>query len=97
MGRVHGLRTPPPPLGFSNTTGILPKKMWFTGIHQSVTPVLSGAPPPKKNPGSAPAVYPEYSRIPWRRDSIFEAVNTTIFSLERDVIKCQIYLHHFLT
>ena len=23
--------------------------------HQSVTPSLSGAPPPKKNPGSAPA------------------------------------------
>ena len=57
MGKVHSLRTPPPPLGFFNTTGILPKKMWFTGVHQSVTPVLSGAPPPKKEILYPPLVY----------------------------------------
>ena len=27
--------------------------MWFIGVHQSVTPFLSGATPPKKTPGSA--------------------------------------------
>ena len=34
--------------------------MWLsniTGILQLVTPFLSGAPPPKKNPGSAPVMY----------------------------------------
>ena len=52
-GRVQGVRTPPPPWGeplfFVFTFKIcLP--------HQSVTPFLSGAPPPKKNPGSASEV-----------------------------------------
>ena len=44
----------PPPLDelrLSNTTGILKKKK-----KTSVTPFLSGAPPPKKNPGSAPGM-----------------------------------------
>ena len=45
------MRTLHPPrdnLQFSNTTGILPKKtMWFIELETS-------APPPKKNPGSAP-------------------------------------------
>ena len=35
-GRVQGVRTPPPDLRFSNTTGILQKKkkrtMWFIGV-----------------------------------------------------------------
>ena len=47
-GRVQGVCTPPwgEPLFFVFTFKIcLP--------HQSVTPFLSGAPPPKKNPGSA--------------------------------------------
>ena len=45
----------PPPrddLRFSNTTGILPKKtIWFIGaeVEQEMS-----APPPRKNPGSAP-------------------------------------------
>ena len=50
------MRTPPPPsprddLRFSNTTGILQKKktMWFIGVEQETS-----APPPKRNPGSAP-------------------------------------------
>ena len=54
-GRVQGVCTPPPrdDLRFSNTTGILQKKtMWFIGAE--VTQETS-APPPKKNPGSAPA------------------------------------------
>ena len=50
-GRVQGVRNPPPPSWddqwLSNTTGILKK-------NPSVTPFLCGAPPPKKNPGSAP-------------------------------------------
>ena len=51
------MRTPPPPrlddLRFSNTTGILPKKktMWFIGVEVEFE---TSAPPPKKNPGSAP-------------------------------------------
>ena len=28
--------------------------MWFIDVHQSVTPFLSGAPPLKRDPGSAP-------------------------------------------
>ena len=50
------MRTPPPPddLRFSNTTGILQKKktMWFIGVEVEQE---TSAPPPKKNPGSAPA------------------------------------------
>ena len=48
---------PPPPrddLRFSNTTGILQKKtMWFIGVEVEQE---TSAPPPKKNPGSAPEV-----------------------------------------
>ena len=54
-GRVQGLRTPPPwdDLWFSNTTGILQKKtIWFIGVEIEQE---TSAPPPKKNPGSAPA------------------------------------------
>ena len=50
------MRTPPPPqddLRFSNTTGILQKEtMWFIGVEVEQE---TSAPPPKKNPGSAPA------------------------------------------
>ena len=55
-GRVQGVRTPPrDDQRFSNTTGILPKKtMWFIGVEVEQE---TSAPPPKKNPGSAPAVY----------------------------------------
>ena len=49
----------PPPrddLSFFNTTGILQKKtMWFIGVEVEQE---TSAPPPKKNPGSAP----EYSK-----------------------------------
>ena len=58
------MRTPPPPprddLRFSNTTGILQKRsmwsgdgllMWFIGVEVEQE---TSAPPPKKNPGSAP-------------------------------------------
>ena len=49
-GRVQGVRTSPPP-GFSNTTGILQKNLWFIGVEvEQETSAL----PPKKNPGSAP-------------------------------------------
>ena len=42
-GRVQGVRTPPP--GFSNTTGILQKTMWFIGVEvEQETSAL----PPKK-------------------------------------------------
>ena len=52
------MRTPPHPrddLGLSNTTGILQKKkktLWFIGVEVEQE---TSAPPPKKNPGSAPA------------------------------------------
>ena len=56
----RGCAAPPPPpprddLRFSNTTGILQKKkrtMWFVGVEVEQE---TSAPPPKKNPGSAPA------------------------------------------
>ena len=55
-GRVQGVRTPPPRdyLRFSYTTGILPKKkiMCFIGVEVEQK---TSAPPPKKNPASAPA------------------------------------------
>ena len=48
---------PPSPrddLRFSNTTGILQKKnMWFIGVEVEQE---TSAPPPKKNPGSAPGL-----------------------------------------
>ena len=54
--------TPPPSDGlrFSNTTGILRKKktMWFIGVEVEQE---TGAPPPKKNPGSAPA-HPSFDK-----------------------------------
>ena len=56
-GRVQGgaHRLPPPGWDdrrFSNTTGILQKKtMWFIGVEVEQE---TSAPPPKKNPGSAP-------------------------------------------
>ena len=57
-GRVQGVRTPPSPrddLRFSNTTGILQKKtMWFIGVEVEQE---TSAPPPNKNPGSAPALF----------------------------------------
>ena len=56
------MRTPPPPrddLRFSNTTGILQKKtMWFIGVEVEQG---TSAPPPKKNPRSAPEI--KVSRI----------------------------------
>ena len=59
-GRVHGVRSPPPP--FEVTCGFLiqlvfckkTKPLWFIGVE--VEQELS-APPPKKNPGSTPAIY----------------------------------------
>ena len=42
-------------LRFSNTTGILQKKaMWFISVEVEKE---TSAPPPKKNPGSAPGLY----------------------------------------
>ena len=61
-GGCRGCAPPPPPppppgddLRFSNTTGILQKKktMWFIGVEVEQETI---APPPKKNPGSAPVV-----------------------------------------
>ena len=51
-------------LRFSNTTGILQKKktMWFIGVEVEQE---TSAPPPKKNPGSAPAY--QYQLINWYR------------------------------
>ena len=57
-GRAQGVRTPPPPsddMLFSKTTGILQKKktMWFIGVEVDQE---TSAPPPDKNPGSAPGM-----------------------------------------
>ena len=58
------MRTPPPrdDLRFSNTTGILQKKkktMWFIGVEVEQK---TSAPPPKKNPGSAPELPAPYKQ-----------------------------------
>ena len=54
-GGCRGCTPPPPPrdnLQFSNTTGILQKKtMWFIGVEVEQE---TSAPPPEKNPRSAP-------------------------------------------
>ena len=56
-GGCRGCAPLPPrdDLWFSNTTGILQKKtMWFIGVEVEQE---TSAPPPKKNPGSAPAIH----------------------------------------
>ena len=54
-GRVQGVRTPPPPemtCGFLIQLVFCKKKtMWFIGVEVEQE---TSAPPPKKNPGSAP-------------------------------------------
>ena len=59
---MQGVRTPPPPydLRFSNTTGILQKKMWFIGVEVEQE---TSAPPPKKNPRSALVVMREINFV----------------------------------
>ena len=47
-GRVQEVHPPPPEI----TCGFQIQLVCTSG-HQSVTPFLSGAPPPKRNPGSA--------------------------------------------
>ena len=54
---MQEVRTPPPPwddLRFSNTTGILPKKKNYVVYPGAEVEQQTSAPPPKKNPGSAP-------------------------------------------
>ena len=55
--RVQRVRTPP-----EMTCGFL-IKLVFTSGHQSVTAFFSGAPPPKKYPGSAPAMQRSMGRL----------------------------------
>ena len=55
-GRVQGMRTPPPApemtCGFLIQLVLCQKKtMWFVGVEAEQE---TSAPPPKKNPGSAP-------------------------------------------
>ena len=55
-GGCRGCAPPPPQddLRFSDTTGILQKKtVWFIGVEVQQE---TSAPPPKKNPGSAPVI-----------------------------------------
>ena len=55
-GGCRGCAPPPPrdDLRFSNTTGILRKKtIWFIGVEVEQE---TSAPPPNKNPGSAPVL-----------------------------------------
>ena len=56
-GRVQGVRTPPPPemtCGFLIQLVFSKKTMWFIGVEVEQE---TSAPPPKKNPGSAPECY----------------------------------------
>ena len=64
-GRVQRVRTPPPP---EMTRGFLiqlvfckKKTMWFIGVEVEQE---TSAPPPKKNPGSAPANRAKFERLP---------------------------------
>ena len=74
-GRVQGLRIPPPsemPCGF------LIQLVWVFCIniclrHQSVTPFLSGAPRPKKNPGSPPDIPRQRGPAAEDRESFVES------------------------
>ena len=61
-GRVQGVRTLPwDYLRFSHTTGILQKKkLWFIGVEVEQE---TSAPPPKKNPGSAPERRPSLTGL----------------------------------
>ena len=62
-GRVQGVRTPPwDDLRCSNTTGILQKKKLCGLIGVEVEQEMS-APPPKKNPGSAPVLGYHYHNL----------------------------------
>ena len=67
-----GVRTPPPEM----TCGFL-IQLVFTSGHQSVTPIHTGAPPPRKNPGSAPVIIPAKHFL-WQ--SSFSDI--TIFTVE---------------
>ena len=59
-----GAHPPGDDLRFSNTTGILQKKtMWFIGVEVEQE---TSAPPPKKNPGSAPAMVSFTQQSKWR-------------------------------
>ena len=57
-GRVQGVRTPPllPEMtcGFLIQLVFCKKKVWVIGVEVEQE---TGAPPPKKNPGSAPVYY----------------------------------------
>ena len=64
-GRVQGVRTPPPPpemnCGFLIQLVFCPKKtMWFSGVEVEQE---TSAPPPKKNPGSAPVLYSLFTEL----------------------------------
>ena len=52
-GRVQGVRLPPPPPPEMRPSSYFAFKICLP--HWSVTSFLRGAPPSKKNPGSAPA------------------------------------------
>ena len=58
MGRAQGVRPPPPEMtcGFLIQLVFCNKKktMWFIGVEVEQE---TSAPPPKKNPGSAPAIH----------------------------------------
>ena len=78
-GRVQGVHTP---LRLPNTTqsGILPKKMWFIGVHQSVTPFLSGAPPPKKILDPPHVFYGKSLKSPGLPKILKKSLNSTVRS-----------------
>ena len=82
-GRVgeEGVRTLPPPprdyLWSSNTTGILQKKtMWFIEVEVEQE---TSAPPPKKNPGSAPENETAGGTLPGPYTASFQAFPVNAF------------------
>ena len=84
-GRVQGVRTPAwDDLRFSNTTGILQKKtMWFIGVEVEQE---TSAPPPKKNPGSAPAKFIFRLVLPQKSNTINFTLGLPVSESKKRVI-----------
>ena len=93
-GGCRGCAPPLPrdDLQFSNTTGILQKKkMWFIGVE--VEQEMS-APPPEKNPGSAPVVTQHHldilNIITW--ESLSTAERFLSLSKKSSILSCSLEL-----
>ena len=86
-GRVQGVRNPPPP---EMTCGFLiqlvfskKKTMWFIGVEVEQE---TSAPPPKKNPGSAPAKFIFRLVLPQKSNTINFTLGLPVSESKKRVI-----------